>query len=50
MTAAAVMAVISLQALMRHQYQRSMKTRPAPAPSASRNFQAAAMESPWVFM
>ena len=50
MVAAAVMAAISDQALMRHQYQRRMKTRPAPAPSASRNFQAAAMEAPWVCM
>ena len=49
MVAAAVMAAISDQALMRHQYQRRMKTRPAPAPRASRNFQAAAM-SPWVSM
>src|SRR4051794_12992799 len=32
--------LISDQALIRHQYQRRMSTRPVPAPIASRNFQA----------
>ena len=50
MVAAAVMAAISLQALMRHQYQRRMKTSPAPAPSDSRNFHAVAMDAPCVSM
>src|SRR5215207_1653378 len=30
----AIMALISLQALMRHQYHRRMSTRPVPEPSA----------------
>src|SRR5689334_14080521 len=36
----AIIALISLQALMRHQYQRRISTRPVPDPRASRNFQA----------
>src|SRR5678815_4117090 len=36
----ASIALISDQALMRHQYQRRMRTSPVPAPIASRNFHA----------
>src|SRR5438445_13717021 len=36
----AVMALISLHALMRHQYQRRISTRPVPDPRANRNFHA----------
>ena len=36
----AVMALISLQALIRHQYQRRISTNPVPEPSARRNFHA----------
>src|SRR5690349_5803738 len=32
--------LISDQALMRHQYQRRMRTSPVPAPIASKNFHA----------
>ena len=32
--------LISYHALMRHQYQRRMSTRPVPAPIAKRNFHA----------
>src|SRR5690242_1138582 len=32
--------LISDHALMRHQYQRRMRTRPVPAPIANRNFHA----------
>jgi hypothetical protein len=32
------MALISDQALIRHQYQRRMKTRPVPAPSPINSF------------
>jgi len=39
------MADTSLQALIRHQYQRSSKTPPVPAPVTSSNFQAPAIES-----
>src|SRR2546423_5879473 len=39
----AVIALISLHALMRHQYQRRIRTRPVPDPRASRNFQAPSM-------
>ncbi len=39
----AAMAVISLQALMRHQNQRRMSTLPVPAPMAMRSFQAPSM-------
>src|SRR5881394_1563027 len=38
-----IIALISLQALMRHQYQRRISTRPVPDPKASRNFQAPSM-------
>ena len=38
------MAEISLQALMRHQYQRSSRTLPVPAPMPSSNCQADWME------
>ena len=40
MTNDAIIALISDQALMRHQYQRRMSTSPVPAPIASRNFHA----------
>ena len=36
----ATIALISDQALMRHQYQRRIRTSPVPAPIASRNFHA----------
>src|SRR3954464_5637283 len=36
----AIIALISLHALMRHQYQRRIRTRPVPEPRASRNFHA----------
>jgi hypothetical protein len=39
-TSDAIIAEISLHALMRHQYQRRMSTSPVPAPSARRNFHA----------
>ncbi len=41
----AAMAATSLQALIRHQNHRRMKTLPVPAPSAIRSFHAPAMES-----
>ena len=41
----AAMAKTSLQALMRHQNHRRMKTLPVPAPIAIRSFQAPAIES-----
>ena len=44
-TNAAIMAETSLQALMRHQYQRSSSTPPVPAPVTSSSFQAPAIES-----
>src|ERR1041385_1386766 len=37
-------ALISLHALIRHQYQRRMSTRPVPAPIASKNFHAFSTE------
>ena len=40
-----VPALISLQALMRHQNQRKIKMLPVPAPTAIRNFQAPAIVS-----
>ena len=36
----AIIALISDQALMRHQYQRRISTKPVPAPSARRKVQA----------
>ena len=42
--AEATMAEISDQALTRHQYQRRICTKPIPALSAMRNFQAPAIE------
>src|SRR4051812_25666658 len=36
-TSAATIAEISLHALIRHQYQRRMYTRPVPAPASSTN-------------
>ena len=39
------MAETSLQALMRHQNQRRMKTLPVPAPTAIRSLQAPPIES-----
>src|SRR5689334_7164232 len=36
----AIIALISDHALMRHQYQRRIRTSPVPAPSARRNFHA----------
>src|SRR6478672_10916838 len=39
-TKEAIIALISLHALMRHQYQRRISTRPVPEPSARRNFHA----------
>src|SRR5690242_10216665 len=36
----AIIALISLHALMRHQYQRRISTSPVPEPRARRNFQA----------
>ncbi len=44
-TNAAAMEETSLQALIRHQYQRSMRTRPVPAPVTISSFHAPAMES-----
>ena len=41
---AKIMAEISLMAVIRHQYQRSMRTGPVPAPMTSSHFQAPAME------
>src|SRR6266542_1043630 len=38
-----IIALISLHALIRHQYQRRMRTSPVPDPSARRNFQAPSM-------
>src|SRR3982750_4758262 len=40
----ATIAEISLHALMRHQYQRRMYTKPVPAPSPIRNFHACSTE------
>src|SRR5437773_2213287 len=40
----ATIAEISLQELMRHQYQRRMNTNPVPAPRPIRNFHADATE------
>ena len=45
MVAAALIAAISLHALMRHQNHRRMNTSPAPAPIAIRNLQADEIES-----
>ena len=39
----AIIELISLQALMRHQYQRRISTSPVPEPSARRNRHAAAI-------
>src|ERR1041385_971573 len=47
-TAAEIMAATSLQALIRHQYQRSSKTPPVPAPVTMSTFHAPPMESIWV--
>src|SRR5271163_2987962 len=44
-TSAAIMAEISLQALMRHQYHRSIYTLPVPAPTWSTTCQPARMEA-----
>jgi len=41
----AIIALISLQALMRHQYQRRMSTRPVPEPSARSSSHAEATVS-----
>src|SRR5215218_10342177 len=38
-------ALISDHALMRHQYQRRIRTRPVPAPIARRNFQACSTDA-----
>ena len=43
-TSAAIIADTSLQALMRHQYQRSSSTAPVPAPIESIHFQASPMD------
>src|SRR5678809_627393 len=40
----ASIAEISDHALIRHQYQRRMSTRPVPAPSARRNFHACSID------
>src|SRR4249919_1315894 len=40
----AIIALISDQALIRHQYQRRINTRPVPAPSANRNRHAPSTE------
>ena len=40
MSSDAIIALISLQALMRHQYHRRMSTSPVPDPRARRNFHA----------
>src|SRR5687767_9330329 len=40
----AVIALISDHALILHQYQRRISTRPVPAPSARRNFHACSTE------
>src|SRR5258705_3056843 len=45
MTNDAIIALISLHALMRHQYQRRMSTSPVPDPSARRDFHAASTVS-----
>ena len=47
MTKLAIIAEISLQALMRHQYQRRIRTSPVPAPSARRSSHAFSMEASW---
>jgi hypothetical protein len=44
-TNADTMAETSLHALMRHQYQRSSRTPPVPAPVKIKSFQAPAIES-----
>ena len=41
----AIIAEISLHALMRHQYQRRINTVPVPAPVTNKSFQAPAIES-----
>ena len=43
----AVMALISLQALIRHQYQRRRRTAPVPAPVTRSSFHAPAIDSMW---
>src|SRR6266550_6080388 len=40
-----IIALISLQALMRHQYQRRISTSPVPDPRARRNFHAPSIRS-----
>src|SRR5258708_40032076 len=46
-TAAQIIAATSLQALMRHQYQRSSSTPPVPAPVTISTFHAPPIESMW---
>ena len=44
-TKLAIIAEISLQALIRHQYQRRISTSPVPAPSARSSSHAFSMEA-----
>ena len=46
-TNAVIIADTSLQALMRHQYQRSSRTAPVPAPVMISSFQAPPIDSIW---
>src|SRR5207247_7082860 len=47
-TAAPIVATISLQALMRHQYQRRMSTAPVPAPMPRTIVHPVEIETSWL--